>query len=261
MIFGGAIPADQIELWVASFFWPFLRIGALFAVAPIIGTRVVSPRVRLIAAMATTLVILPMVPTPEPPPLLTMPWLAAIAQELLIGAGMGFLLQIVFEAISFGGQLIALGMGLGFAQMTDPLRGVQTPVLGQFFSIFATLMFLTLDGHVQLIMLAAQSFGWPPGVLVSWLPDAHLALAQWGTAMFIGAIQVALPAMCALLLINFAFGVMSRSAPALNVLSVGLPAALIFGLLAMYTALPALQQVLDYWLDQALDSIAAIYTR
>ena len=44
---------------------------------------------------------------------------------------MGFLLQIVFEAIAFGGQLIALGMGLGFAQMTDPLRGVETPVLGQ----------------------------------------------------------------------------------------------------------------------------------
>ncbi|WP_348675931.1 flagellar biosynthetic protein FliR, partial [uncultured Abyssibacter sp.] len=86
-----------------------------------------------------------------------------------------------------------------------------------------------------------------------------LAIAQWGTAMFVGALQVALPAMCALLLVNFAFGVMSRSAPALNVLSVGLPAALIFGLLAMYTALPALQQVLDHWLDQAMASIAAIY--
>lgn len=253
------IAAGAVEVWVAAFFWPFLRIGALFAVAPIIGTRAVSARIRLIAALATTLVILPVVPTPQPPELLTVPWLAAVAQELLIGAGMGFLLQIVFEAIAFGGQLIALGMGLGFAQMTDPLRGVETPVLGQFFSLFATLLFLTLDGHVRLIMLAGESFGWPPGTLVGWLPDAHLAIAQWGTAMFVGALQVALPAMCALLLVNFAFGVMSRSAPALNVLSVGLPAALIFGLLAMYTALPALQQVLDHWLDQAMASIAAIY--
>ncbi len=55
-----SIPAGEIEAWIATFFWPFLRIGALFAVAPIIGTRAVSTRIRLIAALATTLAILPL---------------------------------------------------------------------------------------------------------------------------------------------------------------------------------------------------------
>lgn len=253
------IAASLLETWLADFFWPFLRIGALFAVAPIIGTRMVSARIRLMAALAVTLVIVPLVPASAPPELFSPAWFLAVAQELAIGAGMGFVLQVIFEAIAFGGQLVAMGMGLGFAMMTDPLRGVQTPVLGQFFSIIATLLFLTFQGHLQLILLAVDSFAWPPGQPVTWLPDAHLALAQWGAALFVGALQVALPAMSALLLVNAAFGVMSRSTPALNILSVGLPAALLFGLLALYFALPALSRVLDHWLAEATALIAAIY--
>ena len=53
--------------------------------------------------------------------------------------------------------------------------------------------------------------------------------------------MVALPGMTALLVVNLAFGVMSRAAPTLNLFAVGFPVTLIFGLVIVYVGLPAVQ--------------------
>ena len=64
---------------------------------------------------------------------------------------MGFALQLMFDALNLGGQLLANGMGLGLAFNIDPLRGVESPALGQLYVILGTLTFIALDGHAQII--------------------------------------------------------------------------------------------------------------
>jgi flagellar biosynthetic protein FliR len=62
-----------------------------------------------------------------------------------------------------------------------------------------------------------------------------------GTQIFSGALAVALPGITALLIVNLAFGVMSRAAPSLNLFAVGFPITLVFGLVIIMVGLPALQ--------------------
>lgn len=242
---------DQLAQWLEAFLWPFLRIGAFWMVLPVFGSGVVPARVRIILALVTTLVVLPAIPAPPPVTLFSGDWWLTLLQQIGLGAAMAFVLQIVFEAVLLGGQLIAMAMGLGFAEMSDPLRGASSPVISQYFSLIATLLFLGIGGHLLAFEWLAVSFRHLP-VGPAAVDDATLwTLATWGGHVFLGAVKIALPANMALLLVNLSFGVISRSAPSLNLLAIGFPAALLFGMVMLLFSMPLLAQVFSELLVRA----------
>jgi flagellar biosynthetic protein FliR len=122
--------------------------------------------------------------------------------------------------------------------MVDPNSGVQTPVISQFMVILATLVFVSIGGHLILIELLLDSFRlWPIGE-----PQLEMAMVwdvlQWSILLFTGAAMIALPAMIILLLTNSALGVIARAAPTLNVFAVGFPLTLLMGIALLITLLP-----------------------
>jgi flagellar biosynthetic protein FliR len=234
------IDIAQLQHWLAALFWPFTRIGACLMVAPVFGASYVPRRLRVVLAGALTLPVAPLLPAAPDVPLLSIAGAMITVQQLVIGIALGFVLQLVFDALALGGQLLANGMGLGFAFNLDPLRGVSTPALGQLYMVLGTLVFLALDGHLALLGTLVDSFhGLPVGG--GGLDATRLAaVADWGAVLFAGALRVALPGVTALLVINLAFGVMSRAAPSLNLFAVGLPVTLIFGLTIVTLGLPTI---------------------
>jgi flagellar biosynthetic protein FliR len=237
--------------WLQQYFWPFLRIGALVLSAPLFNARAVSPRIRLMFALVLTAMMAPLLPRLAPMALFAPDWWLAILHEIVVGLALGLALQLVFEAALMAGELVSYGMGLGFAQLVDPLHGAAAPMLGQFYQVCAMLLFLSLGGLLQLAQLLADSFRLAPvdGTLEA---SSFLALAQFGGLCFAGALRIALPAVTALLLVNLGFGAMNRSAPALNAMSIGFPLALIAGLVALCLSLPQLQMALTDLVAQAL---------
>jgi flagellar biosynthetic protein FliR len=77
----------------------------------------------------------------------------------------------------------------------------------------------------------------------------------WGSQLFSGALTVALPGVTALLIVNIAFGIMSRAAPQLNLFAVGFPISLVFGLLIVVAGLPATQTTFTHLLSDAFDML------
>jgi flagellar biosynthetic protein FliR len=230
----------QVQALLTALFWPFVRIGACLMVAPVFGAGFVPRRIRVLLAGAMALLIAPLMARPTTA-LLSGAGITITIQQVLIGAALGFALQMVFDAMALGGQLLANGMGLGFAFNIDPLRGVSTPALGQLFIVLGTLLFLSMNGHLALLQLLADSFRLLPveggGLdLADW---RHLA--DWGSSLFTGALRIALPGMTALIVVNLAFGIVSRAAPSLNLFAVGLPVTLVVGLLIVLLSLPGLQ--------------------
>ena len=144
-------------------------------------------------------------------------------QQIVIGVAIGFVLQIVFDALAMGGQLLANTMGLSFAFNVDPLRGTGTPVLGQFYTLIATLTFLALNGHLAVIQALVDGFRTLPVGVDGLGPEGMWQVALWGGQLFRGALMVALPGLTALLIVNLAFGVVSRAAPSLNLFAIGFP--------------------------------------
>jgi len=235
------LTTGQLEAWIGQLFWPFLRIGACLMVAPIFGARFVPARIRLILAGAIAMLVAPTVAAPAGVAPLSGAGLVITANEVLIGLAMGFILQVIFDSLSMGGQLLSNSMGLSFAFNVDPLRGASTPVLGQFYMLLVTLTFLALNGHLALIEMLAEGFQTLPVGGDGITREGLWMIVAWGEQLFSGALTVALPGMTALLIVNLAFGVMSRAAPTLNLFAVGFPITLVFGLVIVLAGLPAVQ--------------------
>lgn len=230
----------EITAWIGTYLWPFFRIGAALAAVPVIGARFIPVRVRLLLALSLTLVIAPVIPSMPAVDPLSPDGMLVTLQQVLIGAAMGFALQLIFSAFAHAGQLIAMQMGLGFASLVDPQNGVQVPVLSQFYVVITSLIFLALDGHLVVIEVLADSFYTMP-ISATGIAAAGLwELSNSASRMFAGALQIALPAMTALLLVNLAFGVMARAAPQLNIFSIGFPLSLILGFVALLLTIPSL---------------------
>ena len=228
-----ALSDAQIGGWVASFLLPLFRIAALLMVMPVIGTQLVPVRVRMYLALAFTLVLMPVLPAmPQIDALSLQGWLW-IGQEVLVGALLGFSLQLFFHAFVVAGQMIAMQMGLGFASMVDPANGISVAVLGQFLLMLVTLLFLAMNGHLVVFEVLAESFVTLP-VGSGLLLDHYLAIAgRLGWVLGAGLL-LALPAITALLVVNIAFGVMTRAAPQLNTFAIGFPLTLVLGLVIVW---------------------------
>ena len=236
-----SLTAGQIEAWMAAYLWPLLRIGACLMVAPIFGARFVPGRYRIILAGAITLLVAPLLPpVPDVSPF-SGPGLVITAQQIIIGVAIGFVLQIVFDALAMGGQLLANTMGLSFAFNVDPLRGASAPVVGQFYTLIATLTFLALNGHIAIIEVLVDGFRDLPIGTSGLGTDGYWQIVQWGSQLFRGALMASLPGLTALLIVNLAFGVVSRAAPSLNLFAIGFPVTLVGGLLIVLAGLPSMQ--------------------
>lgn len=177
-------------------------------------------------------------------------FLVAVAQ-VMIGLTSGFIVQMVFSALLFAGQGVALSMGLGFASMVDPQNGQQVPVIAQFYVMTSTLIFLSLDGHLLLIQMLLDSFTSLP-IGIDGITKANIwTIITWSSRMFAGGLLLTMPILVSLLLINISFGVATRAAPQLNIFSVGFPVTLMLGMILVWLTLP---DVLDQFKGILTDS-------
>lgn len=250
------VAAGDLLAWAEQYYWPFIRFSALFLAAPVFSGASVPVRARVMLAVMITAVIAPSIPIPPPVDIVSGEGLALAAQQVVIGLAMGFIMQMVFAAAVIAGQSIAMAMGLGFAMSVDPQNGVQVPVLSQLYVILATLLFLAMDGHLLLIQILANSFTLLPVGLSALRDNFALDVVLWASQMFLGALIVALPALTALLLINLAFGVITRAAPQLNIFAVGFPVTILAGFFFIFLTMPSafalFSSLFDSGLEQAL---------
>lgn len=253
------ISSLQLNAWVAAFLWPFMRISAMLVAAPVFGARMVPVRVRLALALVLALMMAPLVSqdTAAIDPLGAQGLLIG-AQQVLIGLAMGFVLQMAFTAIVIGAQSIAMSMGLGFATAVDPQNGVQVPVMSQYYLTLATLIFLALNGHLLLVQLLVDSFRTLPVGMTGLSADGLWDIVNWGGRMFAGAVLIALTGIASLLLINLAFGVMSRAAPQLNIFGVGFPVMMGTGFIVIMLSLPGLTPHVTALMQDAYGMLGAL---
>jgi len=248
----------DIATWLGSLFWPFTRIAAMLAIAPIFGARMVPVRVRLVIALLLTWILVPLLPpAPAIEPLSAASVLVTV-QQIIIGLAIGFSIQLVFAALIVAGQTVAMGMGLGFAQMVDPQNGVNVPVVGQYYVVVSTLLFLAMNGHLALISVLVDSFQTLPVGTGMLAREDLREVANWGARMFVGAAVVALPAVVAMQLVKLAFGVVSRAAPQLNIFGVGFPVILSTGFVIMMLAVPSLLPQLERLVSDALTAASLL---
>jgi len=252
------ISADTFTHWMAAIYWPFIRINAMFVAAPLFGARTVPVRVIISLSLVLAWTVHDIVPQLSYVDPLSLDGILVTIYQVIIGSAMGFILYMVFSALVMAGEAVGLSMGLGFATLVDPQNGIQVPVVSQYYVILGTLLFLALNGHLFLIEMVVRSFrGLPIGLH---LPDPGVlvGVAKWGGEMFASGLLVALPAVASLLLINLAFGVITRAAPQLNIFAVGFPITLLMGFVLIMFSIPALLPRFTYLLRDAFSLLGKV---
>lgn len=239
----------QIASWVSDFLWPFFRIAAFFMIVPVMGSRVVPTRIRLGLSFVITTALFPILPPMPVIEVVGLESLLIIAQQLLIGLTLGFIVLTILHIFILAGQTISMQMGLGFASMVDPANGINVAVLSQWYQVLVTLVFLAINGHLVVIEVMADSFQVMPVGPISFDRESFMAVAQFGAWLFKASLMLALPAISALLLVNLTFGIMTRAAPQLNVFVLGFPITMLAGLVIVWAsywaAFPMVQELLD----------------
>ncbi|HEK1684641.1 TPA: flagellar type III secretion system protein FliR [Pseudomonas putida] len=223
------LSAAQIGTWVATFILPLFRVAAVLMTMPVFGTRMLPARIRLYVAVAITVVIVPgLPPLPEFEPL-SVRGVLLCAEQIIVGALFGFSLQMLFQAFVVAGQIVAIQLGMAMASMIDPANGVNVAVVGQFLTMLVSVLFLLMNGHLVVIEVLTESFTTLP--VGNALVVAHFWEIAGRLGWVLGAgLVLILPVIAALLVINIAFGVMTRAAPQLNIFSIGFPLTLVLGL-------------------------------
>lgn len=238
----------------AMLMYPLMRISAMFVSMPVFSVHAMPAQVRVILAAVISFLIIPVLPPLPQIEMMSYEGIMIGVEQVAIGLTTGFILQMIFAALIFAGQGIAYGMGLGFASMVDPLNGQQVPVVAQFYMIATTLLFLSLDGHLLLIKLLVDSFTTLPIGQIFDLNDVW-TIITWSSRIFSDGLLFAMPIIISLLLVNIVFGVASKSAPQLQIFSVGFPITLMLGILLMWVTFPEVLELLPDMLNDGFELI------
>ncbi|QFT88881.1 Flagellar biosynthetic protein FliR [Bacillus sp. THAF10] len=168
-----------------------------------------------------------------------------VIKEMMIGLLIGLVAYMVLAAIQIAGGFIDFQMGFAIANVIDPQTGIQSPIIGQFFYMFSLLLLLSVNGHH--LMLDGIFYSYELiSITQSWLPLGEEAVFErvlnTVNGMFVIALQMALPIVGVLFLVDVALGIVARTVPQLNVFVVGLPlkigvsfVTIIFSLTILFT--------------------------
>jgi flagellar biosynthesis protein FliR len=176
-----------------------------------------------------------------------------IVAEIMAGLALGFVIQIGFASALVAGEAISNAMGLGFSSMADPASGQASPAVGQFLSMLAMFLFLAANGHLALVAIIAESYrALPPGQ--AWLSFAAIGgVVTFGSLAFSAGLSIALPVGFALVMVQIIMAMIARSAPTLNLFAVGMPAALLAGIILLGLATPLMADSIAHSLRIALE--------
>lgn len=245
---------DQIFFYISAFWFPFCRIIGCFVFMPIIGESSVPKMTRVgLAIMFSCLMLNSSLQNTIQVDLLSISAILLSFQELLIGFMMSLSLQIMLNVLTMIGSLLSAQMGLSMANVNDPSNG-SSPIVGHLLFMFGVLLFLTIDGHLVFFDILSNSFSlFPVGSSVFDLNlIGFIKRLSW---MFVASTLLALPAIVAMLIISFVFGVLNRSAPALNIYSLGFPLSQIMGLICVLLMFYGLA---DKYSNLCIDSLNSI---
>ncbi len=164
--------------------------------------------------------------------------------ELLIGAAVGYVVQLVSAILTVAGEIVAQEMGFTMAQALDPITGASTQVVSQFMQVIGVLTMFSLDLHHDFLRALAAAFAAVPvghGFDIAQISERHGALV---TMALEAGVRFAMPILAVMMVLTAALAVLSRAVPNINLMefSFGLRILLAMGmaLLLLTEGMPGL---------------------
>lgn len=246
----------QLAAWLSPIVWPFLRVLAMFSVAPVFSLKAIPQRAKVALAFLVALAAQATLVNQPQISLNSSLALGAVVQQVGVGLAIGFAVRLVYASVELAGELVGLQMGLNFASFFDPASNAQVSAVSRFLGHMSVLLFVVMNGHLMVLMAVIKSFDSFPvdGNFLETLQ--YIKMYTLGADLFASALWMALPMVGMLLFINLTMGVISRVAPQMNIYAIGFPVTLTMGLIGVTVTLPMLDQPIMALMERAIDLFA-----
>jgi flagellar biosynthesis protein FliR len=238
----------------------FIRLTSFFIIAPLFAMKGVPNQFKVGLAFFIALVALSNLPDGEPLPLDSF-YILLIIKELGVGLALGFTAALLLYTVQIAGAFIDFQMGFSIASVMDPQTGTQVPIIGHFKYILALLFLLTVNGHHLMLDGVMQSFQSFPVESIAFsakMEDVAHFFTKLFVEMFMIALQIALPIVGALFLVDVALGILAKTVPQLNIFAVGLPLKIIVGFIMLFLSMPIFFYILQILFEKILISMSQL---
>ena len=225
---------NNIVTVLPLFFLATVRVGSFVISSPLFGMRGVPTPIRVVISFILGLAVVSFTGLPSEDLLSSLNFIFIILVEIAVGLTAGLIVTIWFSSVALAGEKMATSAGLGYAAQIDPQAGGQTPVVSVILNLFLIVLFVSLDGHLLMLRVFFESFSIlpigsmpPPMVLIG-------AGIKAAGSMFVAASLIMLPVVGIILMINVSAGIMTRSAPQLNLFSFVFPVTILGAFIILY---------------------------
>jgi flagellar biosynthetic protein FliR len=247
------ITYPQIEIFLLI----LARVAGLFIDAPLLSAKSIPSPVKICLAVWISAVLWFVVPVRYLPDSMTA-FVFALCVEVFIGYIIGFVSSIVLQSAQAAGDILDLQMGLSVANVLSPTTGATSSITGTFIFLIALLIFLIVDGHHMVLAAIHQSFTAIP--IISFIdfskPNLLLQMLDLLKFFWISTIQLCAPMLLLIFLSDFAFGIVSRVAPQVNVFMLGFQVKPSLGLFGLMLLSPLLIRHMMVLISQTSSEIA-----
>jgi len=221
------------------------RIAGIFLVAPVFGSSAIPARLRGFMSLVIALAVVGRLAGPANLPEHWLELAILLGSEVAVGATIGYVAALVLAGVELGAVHVAQQMGVALAEVFNPQAQDGSGMMRRALGLLAVVIFLTIGGHRALIAALLRTFDTvPPGGFAGGQAVLNMVVAVLA-ASFTLALKVAAPVLVALLLATVALGLLQKTIPQCNILSIGLGVRAMLGLVVLATALAAMAQPVE----------------
>lgn len=230
-------------------FLVLVRISAMLALLPIVGSASISFQVRVGLALAFTIAVFPAIPAST----VVLPtgapdFFLLVFKEAVTGILIGWSFGIVFQVVEVAGAVIDAQAGYSMVELFDPITGQTTHLFGQFLVVVSTVSFMASGAMARMVSVIARSFVALPLDASRLRSEAIVPiLGDMAIATFSTGIQMAGPVLMALLMVTLVMAVVSRIMPAMNAWMLAMPIQIAVACAVTAAGLPWMMHVFGIW--------------
>ncbi len=239
---------------LASGIYVFARLMGFFRFAPVFNKKEIPGMIKICLALLFTIIMTPFL-RPDTMAGTQDSFVLSILLNFAVGAMIGYLAQLILLAVDAGADMINMQMGLSSAMVLDPTTSSQVSILTRIMSLLGVLIFMHIGGVYWLIRALLRSFEIFPlfatSIPLKELVNMDYLIKMSSNVLFMG-LQIASPVLLATLGQDIILGVISKTAPQVNVFQLSFLFKPVFGAAIMVWILPMLLNVIsDYFTSYA----------
>ena len=228
---------NDFIFFIYNLFFPAVRIISLFSAAPLLNSRLIDKKIKIVMAFCISWAFSSFLPKTDIV-LLSFDGILVCLEQIFIGMLLGFTMQVMFSSIFLSGEIISTQMGLSFSSLFDTNIRSNMSILSRFFYAFSLLLFLEFNGHIWMMSALFDTFITIPIEKINFSSVIFFKIISFCKYIFLDSIILLFPIIFIQLLLNLSMGILSRMSPQISIFSIGFTVSLLVGIVTLYLFIP-----------------------